>query len=367
LLYDYKDLFVKTGETLRMTNVMEMDIELQPEAVPLKAKPYRTTPDMRKEINKQIQDMLRADIIELSDGVYTSPVVLVPKKDSSFRMVVDYKKLNQQTIPENFPMQNITYLLQALGFNHPTIFSTLDMQSRYHQIPIKKSLKTIFDRLQQANLSLKPSKCEFGKDKIKFLGHEVSAKGISPIDDKIKIINDAQPPTTVKGVRQFLGLAGYYRKHILNFSKIAAPLTHPTKGVIKSKAITWNPECQKAFDTLEHVLTHAPILAYPNYSQPFILTTDASNYATWAIISQICDKKEVVIAYGDRKLSLAEQKYTTTERECLAVIEGLREFEPYIRGCSVKILTDHAALKWILTQKQTRQMASLFTIFFFSN
>jgi hypothetical protein len=363
--------------------------------------------------------MLRADIIELSDGVYTSPVFLVPKKDSSFRMVVDYRKLNQQTIPENFPMQNITDSLQALGSNHPTIFSTLDMQSGYHQIPIKKSarkftgfimpdnvyqfkrapfgltncpfvfsklmskvlaglqgqillvfiddiiafsptfeqhlldLKTIFDRLQQANLSLKPSKCEFGKDKIKFLGHEVLAKGISPFDDdKIKIINDAQPPTTVKGVRQFLGLAGYYRKHILNFSKIAAPLTDLTKGVIKSKPITWNPECQKAFDTLKYALTHAPILVYPNYSQPFILTTDASNYATWAILSQIHDKKEVVIAYGGRKLSQAEQTYTTTERECLAVIEGLREFEPYIRGRSVKILTDHANLKWILTQKQ---------------
>jgi ribonuclease HI len=93
-------------------------------------------------------------------------------------------------------------------------------------------------------------------------------------------------------------------------------------------------------------------LAYPNYALPFILTTDASNYATGVILSQIRDKKEVVIAYGGRKLSMAEQKYTTTERECLAVIEGLREFEPYIRGRSVKILTDHAALKWILTQKK---------------
>jgi hypothetical protein len=213
-------------------------------------------------------------------------------------------------------------------------------------------LQTIFDRLQQANLSLKPSKCEFGKDKIKFLGHEVSAKGISPVDDKIKIIKEAKPPTTVKGVRQFLGLAGYYRKHILNFSTIAAPLTDLTKGVTISKAITWTPECQKAFHTLKYALTHAPILAYPNYSQPFILTTDASNCATGAILSQIRDNKEVVIAYGGRKLSQAEQKYTATERECLHIIEGLREFEPYIRGRSVKILTDHAALKWILTQKQ---------------
>jgi hypothetical protein len=99
-----------------------------------------------------------------------------------------------------------------------------------------------------------------------------------------------------------------YRKHILNFSKIAAPLTDLTKGVVKSKAITWNPESQKAFDTLKYALTHAPILAFPNYSQPFILPTDASHFATGAILSQIRDKKEVVIAYGGRKLSVAEQK-----------------------------------------------------------
>jgi putative transposase len=110
---------------------------------------------MRTEINRQIQDMLRADIIELSDGVYTSPVFLVPKKDSSFRMVVDYRKLNQQTIPENFPMQNITDSLQALGSNHPTIFSMLDMQSGYHQIPIKKSARKYTGFITPDNVNLR--------------------------------------------------------------------------------------------------------------------------------------------------------------------------------------------------------------------
>jgi hypothetical protein len=228
LLYEYDKLFVKTGETLRMTHMMEMDIKLKPDATKLKAKPYRTSPEMRKEINRQIDDMLKADIIELSEGQLTSAVFLVPKKGKSFCLVVDYRKLNQQMIPENFSMQNITDLLQALDSNHPTIFTTLDMQSGYHQIPIKPSareytnfitpdnvyqfqrdpfsltncpfvlsklmskvlqglvwdialvylddiicfttifedhiqaLQKIFDRLQQANLSLKPSKCKFG-------------------------------------------------------------------------------------------------------------------------------------------------------------------------------------------------------------
>jgi hypothetical protein len=213
-----------------------------------------------------------------------------------------------------------------------------------------QALRKIFDRLHQANLSLKPSKCEFGKDKIQFLGHIVSASGIEPVEDKIKIIKNAQSPTTVKGVPQFLGLAGYYRKHIKDYSKITAPLTDLTKG--EGKSIVWTPQCQAAFDTLKHALTHAPVLAYPIYSDPFTLTTDASKYATGAILSQVRNNKEVVIAYGGRKFSAPEQNYTTTERECLAVIKALREFEPYVRGQHVQIITDHAALKWIFTQKQ---------------
>jgi hypothetical protein len=119
---------------------MEMDIKLTPDATTLKAKPYRTSPEMCKEINRQIDDMLKADIIESSQGRYTSAVFLVPK-GQSFRLVVDYRKLNEQTIPENFPMQNITDLLQALGSNHPKFFTSLDMQSGYHQIPITESAR----------------------------------------------------------------------------------------------------------------------------------------------------------------------------------------------------------------------------------
>jgi hypothetical protein len=104
MLYKYDELFVKTGETLRMTHMMEMDIKLKPDATTLKAKPYRTSPEMRKEINRQIDDMLKADIIEPFEGQFTSAVFLVPQKGKSFQLVVDYRKLNQQTIPENFPM-----------------------------------------------------------------------------------------------------------------------------------------------------------------------------------------------------------------------------------------------------------------------
>jgi hypothetical protein len=118
-----------------------------------------------------------------------------------------------------------------------------------------------------------------------------------------------------------LGLAGYYRKHIKDDSKLAAPLTDLTKG--DSKSINWTPACQEAFDKLKYALTHAPVLAYPIYSDQFTLTTDASKYATGAILSQIRGDREVVIAFGGRKLTTREQNYTTTEHECLAVIEAL--------------------------------------------
>jgi hypothetical protein len=147
-----------------------------------------------------------------------------------------------------------------------------------------------------------------------------------------------------------LGLAGYYRKHIKDYSKISAPSTDLTKG--ESKSIDWTPACQEAFNKLKYALTHAPVLAYHIYSDQFTLTTDAFRYAAGTILLQTRGKKVVVIAYGGRKLTIPEQNYMTTGRECLAVIETLKEVEPYVLGQHMQIITDHAALKWIFTQKQ---------------
>ena len=152
-------------------------------------------------------------------------------------------------------------------------------------------------------------------------------------------------------VRSFLGLVGYYRKYIKDYSKIASPLTDLTK---KEVAFQWTDECESAFQTLQQKLLEAPILAYPDYNNDYTLYTDASSKAIGMVLSQVQDGKECVISYGGKKLSSAEKKFSTTERECLAVIVASKHFEPYLRGVQVTVVTDHVALKWILNQKKPK-------------
>ena len=212
-------------------------------------------------------------------------------------------------------------------------------------------LRAVFSRFRLANLTVKPSKCCFGKKRIKFLGHYVSEKGIKPMPEKCAAIQKFPTPTRVKDIRSFLGLTGYYRKFIKDFSKIAGPLIHLTK---KDEPFAWSAECENAFQTLKNLLTTPPILAYPNYQDPYILQTDASGEALGMILSQVQEGQERVVAYAGKRLSSAEKNYSTTEKEALAVIEGLKHFDPYLRGSQVTIVTDHSALTWLLSQREPK-------------
>ena len=179
----------------------------------------------------------------------------------------------------------------------------------------------------------------------------MSAEGLEPLPEKCKAVKEFPTPRKVKEVRAFLGLVGYYRKYIKDFSKIAAPLTDLTK---KETCFQWSDACENAFQTLKTKLLVAPILAYPDYNKDYILYTDASAEAVGMVLSQIQGGRERVISYGGKKLSSAERKFSTTERECLAVIIAFKHFEPYLRGVHVTLVTDHVALKWILDQKQPK-------------
>lgn len=415
LLWEYEDIFARKGKPLGCTNLIEFEMELKEGAKPFRAKPYRSNPKLRKELSDQVQELLKQGIIRPSTSNYCSPVLLVTKPDGSYRAVIDYRRQNQQVVLDNFPMNNITDSLQAIGTKEGRIFSTLDLQQGYYQIPVREEcrkytgfithdgiyefcrlpfglanspscfnrlmakvlagltwdialvylddvicfskdfpdhlafLRAIFQRLREAHLTLKPSKCTFGREKINFLGHEVSKDGISPLKEKCKAVLDFPKPKKVKEVRAFLGLSGYYRKHIKSYSKIALPLTELTKNENK---FTWTSECEEAFNKLKQALVNPPILAYPVYGKDYILQTDASGEAIGLVLGQIQNGKQVVISYGGKKLTNSEKKFSTTERECLAVVVGLKQFEPYLRGTHVKIQTDHSALKWILTQKQ---------------
>ena len=212
-------------------------------------------------------------------------------------------------------------------------------------------LEQVFNRLRDANLTLKPSKCVFAAKEVKYLGHIISKHGVHVDPSKTEAVSNFPVPKTQKQVKSFLGMCSYYRKFVENFSKIASPLNALLRKDCEKK-IQWTHQCQEAFDKLKHALLSAPILAYPDMNKPFMLTCDASKTAIGFVLGQLDSQgREHVIAYGGRSLSKAERNWCTTEQECLAVVEGIKHFRTYLTR-RFKIFTDHKALKYLMDQKE---------------
>ena len=357
--------------------------------------------------------MLKDGIISASISQWNAPLLVVPKKaDASgkprLRVVVDFRKLNELTIGDSFPLPNITDILDQLG--NAKYFTTLDLASGYHQIPMaerdkdktafstpyghyefnrmpfglknapatfqrlmnsvlagiqglrclvylddiviygssledhNKRLAEVLQRLRKHSLKLQPDKCEFLRKEVIYLGHIISENGILPDPSKLEAVRNFPTPRKVKDVQSFIGLAGYYRKFIENFSQIAKPLTKLTK---KTEIFEWKNEQQIAFENLKEKLMTAPVLKYPDFNEEFNVTTDASDYAIGAVLSQGPVGKDRPIAYASRVLSRAEQNYNTTEKELLAIVWAVKHFRPYIYGTKFKIITDHKPLIWL--------------------
>ena len=409
LLYEYRDIFASKLVDLGRTNLVEHTI-ITGDEMPIKQRPYRTSPENRKEIDRQVKEMYDHNIVEPSISSWSSPVVLVKKKNGEMRFCVDYRKLNKITKKDSFPLPLISEVLDSLcGTQY---FTCLDLKSGYWQIPLDKStkdksafvthnglwefnvlpfgltcspatfqrlmghilrgleytsaliyiddiiifsksaeehlkhLEEVFVRLRDANLKLNPKKCEFAKQEIEYLGHLVTPSGIKPCPSKVKAVRDFPVPKNLKDLKSFLGLANYYRRFIKDFAKIAYPLNHLTK---KSFKFQWNDDCQKAFDTLKSALITAPILAYPNFTREFHLFVDASSTGIGMTLAQIFDDNlERAIAYNGRNLTPAEQNYSTTERECLALVEGIRKLQPYLHGRKFTVHSDHNCLQFLM-------------------
>lgn len=207
-------------------------------------------------------------------------------------------------------------------------------------------LEQVFKRLREAGVRLKPSKCYFVQTKVDYLGHSVSGEGLSPNPNKIKAVQEFPLPTNATGVKAFLGLCNYYRRFIQGFAQIASPLNKLTS---KHNKFCWTNECQIAFDTLKHALLSAPILAYPDFTQPFHLYVDASQTGIGLTLGQVIEGKERVIAYAGRDFNAAEKNYSATEHEALAVIDGIKRLQAYLYGRKFYIHTDHSALKWLMS------------------
>jgi RNase H-like domain found in reverse transcriptase/Integrase zinc binding domain/Reverse transcriptase (RNA-dependent DNA polymerase)/Integrase core domain len=205
--------------------------------------------------------------------------------------------------------------------------------------------REIFDRFRSVNLKLSVDKCHFVKTSIKYLGHICSGEGISPDPEKTSAVANFPRPKCVKDIQSFLGLVGYYRRFIHNFAEHAVPLN---RLIRKNEQFEWGEEQENAFSFFKNALCNPPILRYPDFSRTFILTTDASNYAIGAILGQKSDQDgEQVICYASRQLKDAETRYSTTEKEMLAVVWATKQFRCYLYGRSFEIVTDHRALKWL--------------------
>jgi hypothetical protein len=209
--------------------------------------------------------------------------------------------------------------------------------------------------LRDAGLRLKPSKCSLFKRQVAFLGHVVSSEGVACDPAKLEAVETWPVPSTVREVRQFLGLASYYRRYIPGFATIAAPMTALTR---KDQKWLWCDKCQHAFDTLKKCLLSAPILAYPSEDPEckYILDIDASAVGIGAVLQQVQGGQEKVIAYASKTLNHAQRVYCVTFRELLAVVKFLKHFRHYILGRPFTVRTDHGSLRWLMNFREVEGM-----------
>ena len=413
---EFADIFHTEDSALTFTNHTKHSIPTTSN-IPINTKTYRFPQIHQKEVKEQIEKMLHQKIIRHSTSPWSSPIWVVPKKlDASgkqkWRVVIDYRKLNDITIGDSYPLPNITDILDKLG--HSIYFSTLDLASGFHQIELnpddiaktafntpyghyeflrmpfglknapatfqramdsvlyglqgercfvylddivvfasslqehEQKLTEVFNRLRKHGLKVQPDKCEFLRKEVAYLGHIISNEGVKPNPDKVQAVQSFPVPKTCKDIKSFLGLAGYYRRFIPNFSKITKPLTSLLK---KDVPFIWSDDQQQSFDHCKKILTESPILQYPDFSKEFILTTDASIHAIGAILSQGEIGKDLPIAYASRTLNKAESNYSTIERELLAIVWAVKHFRPYLFGRRFKIVTDHKPLTWLFSVK----------------
>jgi transposase InsO family protein len=373
---------------------------------PIRQRGYRLPFSKREECERLIQQMLSEGIIRESDSPWASPVVLTPKKDGTTRFCVDYRKVNAITRKNSYPVPLVQDVFDAMagakvfstvdlrsGYwqlemdpesipktafivpsglyeflrmpfgltNAPATFQKamnkvlaglgniarvfIDDIVIWSKTPNEhaKHLELVFNRLREAGLQLKASKCHFGLQEIELLGHSVSDKGVRPLASRVEAIKNLKPPGDVTALRSFLGMASYYRNHVPGFATVALPLTALTKA---KEPFVWGPEQQKAFDGLKDALTRAPILAHPNVNKPFMLYCDASCRAIGAILVQKDEEGvERVISYLSHKLSGPQLRWSTIEREAFAVIYALKKFHAYLWGARFEIHTDHKPLR----------------------
>ncbi|GFT62502.1 retrovirus-related Pol polyprotein from transposon 412 [Trichonephila clavipes] len=377
LFQEFEDVFSRNSSDIGHTTVTQHRIDTA-DHPPIKQHPRRLPFAKQEEVGTLLREMQENDIIEPSSSPWASPIVLVRKKDGSTRFCVDYRKLNDVTKKDSYPLPRIDDTLDTLS-GHKW-FSTLDLKSGYwqveihpedrekqHSLPAKdygsskscrgrtfeehlQNIRKVLSKLSDANLKLNPSKCKFFQKEVNYLGHIISAEGVRTDPEKVSAVKNWKRPENLRELRSFLGLCTYYRKFVKEFSNIAGPLHKLTESKQKFQ---WTKECEDSFLQLKEALTSSPILIYPQPDKPFILDTDASNESVGAVLSQEIDGQERVVAYWSKCLSKPERNYCVTRKELLAIVKAIEHFHHYLYGQKFLLRTDHASLTWIMNFRNT--------------
>lgn len=377
-------------------------------AQPVNLRPYRYNPELKNEIEKQITEMLQSGVIQHSQSAWSSPALLVRKKDGTWRLSVDYRQLNNLTVKSKYPVPIIEELLDELSGSK--WFTKLDLRAGYHQIRMveddvsktafqthfghfeykvmsfgltgapatfqaamnstlasvlrkcalvffddiliyspdlesyKEHLRTVLQLLAQDHWKVKFSKCAFAQQQVSYLGHVIGINGVSTEPKKIQDVVNWAIPTTVKKLRGFLELTGYYRKFVQGHGLISKPLTQLLrKGVV----FKWTTEADAAFNCLKQALVTAPVLALPDFNKEFTVETDASDTGIGAVLSQV----KHPIAYLSKALGPRSIGLSSYEKECMAILLAIDHWRPYLQLQEFVILTDHHSLVHLSDQR----------------
>jgi hypothetical protein len=405
---DFPDVFPEELPGMPPDREVEFVIDLLPGTAPISKRPYRMAVEELKELKKQLTELQEAGYIRPSSSPWGAPVLFVQKKDGSQRMCVDYRSLNEVTVKNKYPLPRIEDLFDQMrgarvfskidlrsGYHQmrirpsdipKTAFSTryglyeftvmsfgltnapayfmnlmnkvfMEYLDRFVVVFIddiliysknesdhEQHLRLVLQKLRDNQLYAKFSKCEFWIDKVPFLGHIISNGGIAVDPAKVKEIMEWRVPTTVTEIRSFLGLAGYYRRFIEGFSKIAKPMTSLLE---KGREFKWDEKCQESFDQLKERLMSPPVLIMPDLQKGFDIYCDACGQGLGCVLMQ----EGHVIAYASRQLRKHELNYPTHDLELTAVVHALKIWRHYIMGTKCQVYTDHKSLKYIFTQK----------------
>ena len=406
---EFPDVFPEDLPGLPPDRETEFTIEVVPGVAPISIPPYRMAPPELQELKKQLQELLEKGYIRPSVSPWGAPVLFVKKKDGTLRLCIDYRKLNQVTVKNKYPLPRIDDLFDQL--QGAEVFSKIDLRSGYHQLKIaeqdipktafrtryghyeflvmpfgltnapaafmalmnrvfqpyldkfvivfiddilvysrgmeehEEHLRVVLQTLRERQLYAKLSKCEFWLHQVIFLGHVISKKGIEVDPKKIEAVLNWEVPTNVSEVRSFLGLAGYYRRFVEGFSMIAKPLTRLLR---KDVHFLWDEHCQRSFEELKQRLTSAPVLTIPYGKGGYVIYSDASYQGLGCVLMQ----HGKVVAYASRQLRPHEVSYPVHDLELAAVVFALKIWRHYLYGETFQIYTDHKSLKYLMTQRE---------------